>query len=462
MRGPLVVLGDALLDVDVEGDVERLCPEAPVPIVDVRERISRPGGAGLAAALAAEDDHDVVLVTSLARDDEGAELRRLLAGAGIEVVDLGGAASTAVKERVRCDGRVLLRMDAAGQRGAVPGPLPDRAARALALAAAVLVADYGRGVSAAADVRRALVRASRSRPVVWDPHPRGPEPVPGARLVTPNAREAARLVPETEGDDLRATTTRARTLLARWRARAVAVTLGAEGALLADAGARSPVVVPAPPVSGGDPCGAGDRFASSVAGALADGALLPEAVATAVAKSSAFVAAGGAGSVRLDALLGPRRDPAASAEEVVARTRAAGGRIVMTGGCFDLLHAGHVHTLQAARALGDCLVVCLNSDESVRRLKGFDRPLVPEEDRAAVLAALGCVDAVVVFEEDTPHAVLDRFRPDVFAKGGDYALENLPEAETLAGWGGEVAVLPYVEGRSTTRLLEEVLVRGAG
>jgi rfaE bifunctional protein nucleotidyltransferase chain/domain len=150
----------------------------------------------------------------------------------------------------------------------------------------------------------------------------------------------------------------------------------------------------------------------------------------------------------------------AQAEQAVAAVRTQGGTVVATGGCFDLLHAGHVATLRAARSLGDCLVVCLNSDRSVRRLKGADRPLVAEADRAAVLAALGCVDAVVVFDEPTPEAVLDRLRPDVFAKGGDYALSDLPEAALLASWGGQAVVLPYLPGRSTTNLMKEVVRRG--
>jgi rfaE bifunctional protein nucleotidyltransferase chain/domain len=145
--------------------------------------------------------------------------------------------------------------------------------------------------------------------------------------------------------------------------------------------------------------------------------------------------------------------------EMARRVRERGGRVVATGGCFDLLHAGHVGTLEAARALGDCLIVCLNSDASIRRLKGSDRPLVQQEERARVLRALRWVDAVVVFDEDTPAAVLERLRPDVFAKGGDYRLEELPEARLLARWGGETAILPFVEGRSTTRLLEEAAAR---
>jgi rfaE bifunctional protein nucleotidyltransferase chain/domain len=144
-----------------------------------------------------------------------------------------------------------------------------------------------------------------------------------------------------------------------------------------------------------------------------------------------------------------------TADAVLARVRAQGGTVVATGGCFDLLHPGHVHTLQAARALGDCLVVCLNSDASVRRLKGPQRPVVAQDDRAAVLNALGCVDAVTIFDEDTPAAILDRLRPDLWVKGGDYAAADLPEAAALAAWGGRAVVLPFIEGRSTTRLIEE-------
>ncbi len=143
----------------------------------------------------------------------------------------------------------------------------------------------------------------------------------------------------------------------------------------------------------------------------------------------------------------------------MARVRGHGGTLVATGGCFDLLHAGHVHMLHSARALGDALVVLLNSDDSVRRLKSPDRPLQSQHDRAAVLAALDCVDAVVIFDEDTPVEALERLRPHVFAKGADYAVADLPEAATLSSWGGEAVVVPYLQGRSTTRLLQEAVRR---
>lgn len=460
MSGPrLVVVGDALLDRDVEGRVERLCPDAPVPVVDEEERRARPGGAGLAAALTAADGYRVTLVTALSGDPAGRELAAMLDEAGVEVVDLGLDGATPEKIRIRNRERSLLRLDRGDAPGSI-GPVTDSVRAALRSAAAILVADYGRGVTGEPGLRSALTDVAVNVPVVWDPHPRGGEPVPGVRLATPNRSEAAGLASGVNGEDLHATTRRARTLAARWRASGVAVTLGAEGALLAE-GDAEPVVIPAPAISGGDPCGAGDRFASRAAGLLADGAPLAEAVAGAVRAASSFVAAGGAARVSFDRSgeEDPREPVCESADEVVARIRAEGGTVVATGGCFDLLHAGHVGTLQAARALGDCLIVCLNSDASVRRIKGPDRPLVAEEDRAAVLHALGCVDAVILFDEDTPEAALERLRPDVFAKGGDYAVSDLPEARLLESWGGQAVILPYIEGRSTTRLIQEAVIR---
>ncbi|MCW2697809.1 MAG: Bifunctional protein HldE, partial [Modestobacter sp.] len=197
----------------------------------------------------------------------------------------------------------------------------------------------------------------------------------------------------------------------------------------------------------------GDSFAAAAALALADGAVTGEAVAAAVAAASAFVARGGATSWDATAPA-TSAAPTRGVDALLERVRAAGGTVVATGGCFDLLHAGHVATLRAARGLGDCLVVCINSDDSVRRLKGPARPLVSAPDRARVLEALEFVDAVVVFDEDTPAQVLDRLRPDVWAKGGDYAGADLPEAAVLRSWGGQAVVLPYLEGHSTTALVE--------
>ncbi|MBE2320054.1 D-glycero-beta-D-manno-heptose 1-phosphate adenylyltransferase [Solirubrobacter sp. CPCC 204708] len=428
----LIVIGDALLDRDLHGRAERLAPDAPVPVVDAIEPSARAGGAALAAMLAARTGVEVTLVTALGRDAAGEELRSLLKG--IDVIDLGLHGATPEKIRVLAGGRPVVRLDRGGEsRGC--GPLPDGA---LDGADAILVSDYGRGVAAEPTVRAAL---SGDVPVVWDPHPKGPEPVPGCILVTPNAKEATASAGHSDPEDA------ARTLVARWRAVAVAVTRGERGALMVS-GDGPALAVPVTRVSSGDPCGAGDAFAATAASRIASGALPSEAVREAVEAASAFVAG--------------EAEPASYTGDAVAvaeRVRAAGGTVVATGGCFDLLHAGHVRMLEQARALGDCLIVCLNSDASVSRLKGPDRPLVEQDDRAAVLKGLGCVDAVVIFDEDDPREAIKTIKPHVWAKGGDYAVAELPEAQTLAEWGGRAVIVPYVAGRSTTRLITEVLAR---
>ncbi len=449
-RPRLAVVGDALLDRDIDGPAERLAPDAPVPVVTDPFERERPGGAALAAALAAEAGAEVTLICALGDDDAGRSVASLVEARGVRVCDLGSTRSTPEKIRVHAGGRPLVRLDRGGEVSGRPGPLDAASREALSQADAVLVSDYGRGVAAAADMRTALGTLG-AVPIVWDPHPRGPEPVRGVTLVTPNAAEAgspAASLPDTE--DV------ARALADRWHAVNVCVTLGARGALLVR-GSGPAMIVPAPASTGGDPCGAGDCFAATAASALARGALPSEAVRLAVHAASAFVRAGGAGA--LGACTAPAATAMDDATEVVADVRARGGTVVATGGCFDLLHAGHVRMLQTARALGDCLVVLLNSDASVARLKGPDRPLVGQEDRAAVLQALECVDAVLVFDEDDPRAALETLRPELWAKGGDYAVADLPEAKTLATWGGRAVIVPYIAGRSTTRLIEEVVAR---
>jgi rfaE bifunctional protein nucleotidyltransferase chain/domain/rfaE bifunctional protein kinase chain/domain len=479
VRGPVVVLGDILLDRDVEGVVNRLCPDSPVPVLDETSAVDRPGGAGLAAVFAAAQGAEVVLVTALADDAGGARLSALLAAAGVQVYPLALPGATPEKIRLRARGRVLLRHDRGGASGE-PGEPSDEVLRVIGSASAVLVSDYGRGVARQPALRDAL--AATRAPVVWDPHPRGPEAVPGVHLATPNESEVRELVPAVPGASRLATASRgAQGLRRRWRAGAVAVTLGGDGALLCHAGS-TPLVVPTPGSAEGDTCGAGDRFAAAASLALAEGALVSEAVQVAVAEASRFVAGGGVAAA-LPSDLAPARnapgrgafrslprggvagDPVgvAAVATLLQEVRAAGGTVVATGGCFDLLHAGHVATLQAARQLGDCLIVCLNSDASVAGLKGPDRPVMSEGDRSRVLSALSCVDAVLVFDEPTPAATLSWVRPDIWVKGGDYATGGgddataLPEAEVLRRWGGNTVVVPYLDGRSTTDMIVRTL-----
>lgn len=446
-RHRVVVVGDALLDVDLSGTSERLSPDAPVPVLDVQHETRRAGGAGLVATMLHRDGHDVTLVTVLG-DDAGADSIRS-ALPGVRIVAGPSGVATPVKTRVRIGDHALVRID----DGCAAPPVPEPTTAmldALREADAIVVADYGRGVAAAAAVREALQTAAASVPVVWDPHPKGAAPVPGVALVTPNASEAARLS-EAVGTGVPFAATAAEQLLERWQADAVAVTLGEHGALVRTVQGDSRFI-PADAVAAADPCGAGDRLAASAATALADGDTVEEAVAAGVRAAGAYLQAGGVASLLRPAAPTPVPGSDRDALRIVHDVRAAGGTVVATGGCFDLLHAGHARTLSAARALGDCLVVCLNSDSSVRALKGPDRPIMSQEDRVELLLALDCVDAVIVFDESTPDAALRRFQPDIWAKGGDYSADELPESRTLAEWGGRVVTVPFHPGRSTTRL----------
>ena len=451
----LVVVGDALLDRDVEGVSERLAPDAPVPVLERGEGRLRPGGAGLAAALAARDGRPVTLVAALADDDAGAELSRALLAAGVDLVGLPLAGATPEKVRFLDRGRPLMRLDRGGGEVEAGGLEPTLRA-AFAGAAVILVSDYGGGVATAPEVRRALAERPAGVPVVWDPHPRGPAPLAGTDLVTPNLAEALTRA-GSSADAQVAPQVLAGKLARDWKAGAVCVTCGEQGTALASAdGEHTDFGVRA---QAGDPCGAGDCFTAAVAWALADGAALPAAVAAATGASASFVAESGARAL----MSAPAGDRAAAAPgealAVAERARADGGTVVATGGCFDLLHLGHLRSLEAARRLGDCLVVLLNGDRSVRELKGADRPLVEQGERAAMLAALSCVDAVMTFDESDPTEALTALRPDVWAKGGDYQLDELPEAKAIATWGGRIAILPFLEGRSTTKLIEEVSER---
>jgi D-beta-D-heptose 7-phosphate kinase/D-beta-D-heptose 1-phosphate adenosyltransferase len=460
MGKPMVIVGDAMLDVDIEGSANRLSPEAPVPVVDAERIWHRPGGAGLAAVLAARADRDVVLVTALGDDADGRALMELLTSAGVDVVALPMAGTTVCKTRIRAGGQSMLRVDY-GDGTAASDVVSQRVATVLDSARAVCVADYGHGVTAHPGIRALLTRVATQVPIVWDPHPCGAPPTPGCWLVTPNHAEAEYVSDRTDSH-----AHSAETLRRKWQARAVCITLGPRGALLAtDAGGCTHIPVPA--VAGAaagrtDTCGAGDLFAIAAAMAFGAGDHAPAAVSVAVEAATRFVDAGGAVAVSSAAVLTARGSHSAAVEfdvvtgdihQVRDRLRRRGGTLVATGGCFDLLHTGHVRLLRQARELGDALVVLLNSDGSVRALKGPRRPVMAVEDRARVLSALGCVDAVVIFDELSPEQILDRLRPNVWVKGGDYAEADLPEADVVRRHGGDVVLLPTVAGYSSSNLI---------
>ncbi|MET9709044.1 D-glycero-beta-D-manno-heptose 1-phosphate adenylyltransferase [Nocardiopsis alba] len=449
-RGTVVVVGDALLDVDLRGESRRSCPDVPAPVLEHMTRSHRPGGAALTARLlSGEEGVDVVLLTALGEDGAAEEVVRGL-GAGVEVASLVVRERTPCKTRIRACGTTVARVD----EGCEPtiGCSEDIDVRSLLEgASAVLVSDYGLGVTGRSEVREAVAAVLGRVPVVWDPHPKGSPPVPGVDLVTPN--EAESFVAGPEEGTARA---RARRLVDRWRAYAVGITLGERGAVWADArgghGRSRCEVVDSP----GDTCGAGDAFAAACTAALLSSTGIGGAVEAGTRVAADFVARGAAGAHTFP---DRRRRPAVglfTPSPVTGNARRRGERIVATGGCFDVLHAGHVDLLHRARALGDHLVVLVNDDASVRALKGDDRPVVPGHDRARILSALECVDTVVLFDELTPTRLLEEIRPDVWVKGGDHDPETLPETPVVRAGGGEVVTVPLLVGRSTTHVIDHI------
>jgi D-beta-D-heptose 7-phosphate kinase / D-beta-D-heptose 1-phosphate adenosyltransferase len=443
----VLVIGDVLLDRDIEGSVHRVSPDAPVPVVEVGQVKERAGGAGLAATLLAREGIEVRLVTALADDEPAKRLSALLTDR-IPVTGILTAPGTRCKTRIRSAGQALLRLDVDPPVEACGNDEQadlEALEEALEEADAVLVSDYAGGVVSHPGVRKVLRRWASQIAMVWDPHPRGSEPVPGVTLATPNRSEGTHF-----GGGATEPDRAAAELRSRWEAWAVAVTDGANGVFTASGGGPTHFT-PTPFQHQGDTCGAGDRFAGTVTAELAAGTLARDAVAAAVADTAAWLAAGGVSAPDEPSAVEDQPD----AETLIRRIRSSGGTVVATGGCFDVLHAGHVASLEAARRLGDALVVLVNSDESVRHLKGPDRPVHGIEDRCAVLRSLRCVDAVFVFDGTDPCEALDRLRPDVWAKGGDYTAEMLPEAPLIESWGGRVVVVPYLPGRSTSNILNQ-------
>jgi D-beta-D-heptose 7-phosphate kinase / D-beta-D-heptose 1-phosphate adenosyltransferase len=456
MSRHLVVIGDTLLDRDVIGNSRRSCPDAPAPVVDVESVEDRAGGAGLAAALAARPGWSVTLATSLGADEAGVRARKWLQDKGVRIVPLSVNRGTVGKMRVVVNGRVALRLDDRGhllgsaERSELSAEDAADLDALLCSSHAVLVSDYGGGVTADAGVRSALARQVALRPVVWDPHPRGAEPVAGCAVVTPNRLEAQQFT-GLSGQPLPVL---ARELRVRWGAEAVSVTDGERG-VRTSARRHGTLATAAPPVAGPvDPCGAGDVFAGRLAGALGEGLDLRTALESAAGEVSAWLGRGSHVRAGHD---GREKSPSLLTDmDRVERVRAHGGSVVATGGCFDVLHAGHLALLESAAAMGDALVVLLNSDASVWRRKGRGRPVNSAANRSRLLEALRMFDAVVVFDEDDPRRALASLRPDVWVKGGDYRPADLVETGLVERMGGRVEIVPFEAGLSTSSVLDRL------
>jgi D-beta-D-heptose 7-phosphate kinase/D-beta-D-heptose 1-phosphate adenosyltransferase len=462
-----LVIGDVMLDSWLRGPARRMAQEAPVPVVSVEAVDDAAGGAGNTAANLAALGASVRLLGAVGDDQAGESLRHVLRLAGVgddDLVTVPGR-RTAHKRRLVASGQLVARYDEE-DREPVPAEverdLVDRLVRLLPMADVVVVCDYAAGLCTPG-LRTALA----DRPLlVVDAHTVAPWRSCRPTAVLPNYAEVLELLGEDDkgGDRIRFLGERSDALLHATGAGLVVTTLDGEGTLLHRRGHR-PFRTYAEPAPDHMSTGAGDTFTAAFALWLAAGGDPEEAADAAQAAAGVVVRRPGTATCTLHELLratrhveGPVQTPRALAKRIDEHRR-RGRRIVFTNGCFDVLHRGHVTYLDQARRLGDVLVVAVNSDDSVARLKGPGRPINRCEDRMSVLAALNCVDYVTQFSEDTPERLLSMIRPDLYVKGGDYTPEMLPEAPLVRALGGEVRVLDYVPDRSTTAIVERI--RGA-
>jgi D-beta-D-heptose 7-phosphate kinase/D-beta-D-heptose 1-phosphate adenosyltransferase len=441
----ILVLGDLILDRYRFGAAERLSPESPAPVFRLSRTVDCLGGAGAVAVMAAALGARVRLL-GVAGEDRAADRTNALLDQQRDIsnrlVDERGRPTT-VKERWIAGGRQLLRTDRES-RDPIGNAAVELLSREVKSAeyGALLIADYGKGVCTHALVKRALVDARHKNAIAIVDPARGTDwrRYSGATAIKANESEWNEQ-PVRPKD---------------WRV--LVRTLGSRGMDLWREGA--PTRFPAKQRRVVDVCGAGDMTLAALGVCVAGGLDWAEACRVANAAAGLKVERFGASPVSRREVIADLGGPSAkivSAAElagVLSGRRAAGRTIVFTNGCFDLLHAGHVSNLREAKAQGDVLVVGLNSNESVRRLKGANRPVQNERQRADVLAALECVDYVTVFEEDTPERLVNRFRPDVLVKGGDYRIEEIAGAARVLAGGGRVHLTSVVEGLSTTKMVE--------
>lgn len=464
-RARVLVAGDLMLDRYWSGTTRRISPEAPVPVVQVGAMEDRPGGAAnVALNLAALGCQ--TLVAGVTGDDEAADILTIrLADAGIESrLSRRRGVPTVTKLRVLSHHQQLIRLDF--EQSLAPegeDPLPGMVATALDTVDLLVLSDYAKGTLANPGPLITSAR-ERGKPVLVDPKGRDFQRYRGATLLTPNRTELEEVVgPLRDDATLIERGQRLRTDLGL---DALLVTLGERGMLLLRGGTsleESALHLPTRAREVYDVTGAGDTVIATLAAALAAGVELAEACT--LANCAAGLAVGKLGTATVSARelerarLGSEWHTILDREALVAavaEARAQGERVVMTNGCFDILHQGHVAYLQQARRLGDRLVVAVNDDDSVRRLKGQGRPINGVESRMAVLAGLASVDWVCPFGEDTPQDLICRVRPDILVKGGDYRPDQIAGADCVRRAGGEVRVLPFLPGHSTSRIIGDI------
>jgi len=444
------------------GSTARISPEAPVPVVHVRDQDDRPGGAANVAVNLASLGVSTTLLGLVGADEAGGTLATILEQQGIECDFTQTAGQpTITKTRVQSRGQQLIRLDHEELVVAENVRLELNLHARASVTDVVVLSDYGKG--ALSDVA-AIIEQCRSAqvPVLVDPKGSDFKKYQGASLLTPNQGEFEAVAGECPNDE--ALVEQAMAMVDRLELDALLITRSEKGMLLIEAG-EEPVFLSTQAREVYDVTGAGDTVIATIAGVLAAGGSLRSAAGLANLAASLVVRKIGVATVtpgELQVALHQKGQGGRGlvAEEdlltMLAEATARSEKIVMTNGCFDILHVGHVSYLEEAKSLGDRLIVAVNDDDSVRRLKGAKRPLNTLLDRMSVLAGLAAVDWVISFSEDTPERLINALLPDVLVKGGDYAAKDIVGARNVLANGGEVRVLSFRDGHSSSRIIEKL------
>jgi D-beta-D-heptose 7-phosphate kinase/D-beta-D-heptose 1-phosphate adenosyltransferase len=478
-RPEVLVVGDLMLDRYVRGEVERVSPEGPIPVLEVTSEEDRPGGAGNVVSALAKLEANVAVCGVVGKDHDGERLRQLLVEMGADaagvVADPGRP--TSVKTRylgyVQSAGRAMQHVLRADRESRDPlsaemeKELLRRIEAALPSKRAVVLSDYNKGALTERVMGRVIELARKKGiPVVTDPKiGRSYSVYKGSTILTPNRYET-QLATGIAPKDAAARQAAAKALIEAADLQYALITLDRDGMYLAgrDGEGRQ---IPTRAREVYDVTGAGDVVVSVLALMLAAGTSVLEAATLANTAAGIEVTRVGATPISREEIIADLLQGGASvkvkslgaAVELARECRRRNGKVVWTNGCFDIFHIGHYEYLSFAKRQGDVLIVGLNSDESVRRLKGPNRPITSEGERARILAALDVVDAVVIFDEDTPIEAIKAIRPDVIVKGGDYREDQVVGADFVKEYGGRVALAPIVEGASTTSIVERILER---
>lgn len=472
--GSVLCIGDVMMDRFVYGGVERISPEAPIPVFLVSREKHMLGGAGNVVANIRALGGTAVLLAVVGDDINGREVKAQLEAQGIgAALEIAADRFTTVKSRFVSGGQQMLRVDREKTQP-ISAEVEDRilqsAEKAMQTIGAVILSDYGKGMLTDRVIEGVIRTAQRlGKPVIVDPKGRDFTRYRGATVVTPNRKELETATGMTAGsdDEVRAA---AMKLILDCGISTVMATRSQDGMSVISADAE-PLHIPAQVREVFDVSGAGDTVVATFALALAAGVRLENAAQLANVAAGIVVGKTGTATARPDEMMQVLEDSAsvarqikragkcvsiAAAGEQAERWRVRGAKVGFTNGCFDLLHPGHLTTLQQAKAACDYLVVAINSDASVKRLKGPTRPVQDQNARAAILSALACVDLVVIFEEDTPIEALKAIRPDVLVKGGQYKLEEVVGYDLIASWGGKVVRADMADGFSTTNTIAKM------